>query len=59
MAAKLLPVIRPARTGYRGLKAGRGVIIAGFLNKIMAASSRLSPTPVTLRIANRMMSTGK
>ena len=48
-----------ARFGYRGLKAGRGVVIAGLLNKIMAALSRLSPTPMTLWIANWMMSTGK
>jgi uncharacterized protein len=48
-----------ARIGYQGLKAGRSVVIAGLLNKIMTASSRLSPTPVTLRIANWMMSGGK
>lgn len=48
-----------ARIGYQGLKAGRGVVIAGLLNKIMTTSSRLSPTPVTLRIANWMMSSGK
>lgn len=45
-----------ARSG-EGLKAGRGVVITGLLDKIMAASGRLSPTPVTLRIANWMMST--
>ena len=48
-----------ARLGYQGLKARRPVIITGLLNKIMAASSRLSPTPVTLRIASWMMSTSK
>jgi uncharacterized protein len=48
-----------ARIGYQALKAGRGVVIAGLLNKIMTTSSRLSPTPVTLRIANWMMSSGK
>ena len=48
-----------ARIGYQGLKAGRGVVITGLLNKIMTTSSRLSPTPVTLRIANWMMSSGK
>ena len=58
----LLPVMSAsdvARIGYRGLKAGRGVVITGLANKIMATSSRLSPTPVSLRIANWMMSTGK
>jgi short-subunit dehydrogenase len=58
----LFPVMKPgevARIGYQGLKAGRGVVITGLVNKIMAASSRLSPTPVSLRIANWMISTGK
>jgi len=45
-------VISPAWSGPAG-----GVVITGLLNKIMAASSRLSPTPPTLRIANWMMST--
>jgi short-subunit dehydrogenase len=48
-----------AEIGYQGLKAGRGVVITGLVNKIMATSSRLSPTPVSLRIANWMMSAGK
>jgi short-subunit dehydrogenase len=58
----LLPVMSAsdvARIGYRGLKAGRGVVITGLVNKIMATSSRLSPTPLSLRIANWMMSTAK
>ncbi|MDO8398878.1 MAG: SDR family oxidoreductase [Bradyrhizobium sp.] len=58
----LLPVMdakEVARIGYQGLKAGRGVVITGLLNKVMATSSRLSPTPVSIRIANWMMSAGK
>ena len=58
----LLPVMSAsdvAQIGYQGLKAGRGVVITGLVNKIMATSSRLSPTPVSLRIANWMMSTGR
>jgi short-subunit dehydrogenase len=58
----LLPVMSAgdvARIGYQGLKAGRGVVITGLVNKIMATSSRLSPTPLSLRIANWMMSAGK
>jgi short-subunit dehydrogenase len=58
----LLPVMSAsdvAQIGYQGLKAGRGVVITGLVNKIMATSSRLSPTPVSLRIANWMMSAGK
>jgi hypothetical protein len=37
----------------------RGGVITGLLNKIMTISSRLSPTPVALRIAHWMMSSGK
>jgi short-subunit dehydrogenase len=58
----LLPVMSAgdvARIGYQGLKAGRGVVITGLVNKIMATSSRLSPTPVSVRIASWMMSTGR
>ncbi len=58
----LLPVMSAsevARIGYQGLKEGRGVVITGLVNKLMVTSSRLSPTPVSLRIANWMMSTGK
>jgi uncharacterized protein len=47
-----------ARLGYRGLKDGRAVVITGAINTIMAASARLSPTFVTLRIANWINSTG-
>jgi uncharacterized protein len=57
----LLPVMSAedvARIGYQGIKAGRGVVITGLVNKILATSSRLSPTPVSLRIANWMMSAG-
>jgi len=54
-----LPVMRAsevARIGYQGLKAGRAVVIAGLLNKIMALSARLSPTAISMPIASRMMS---
>jgi uncharacterized protein len=58
----LLPVMSAsevAQIGYQGLKDGRGVVITGLVNKLMVTSSRLSPAPVSLRIANWMMSTGK
>jgi short-subunit dehydrogenase len=48
-----------ARIGYRGLKARRSVVITGLLNRIMAISSRLSPTALTVRIASWMMSSAR
>jgi len=58
----LLPVMTAAevaRIGYQGLKARRRVVIAGFVNKIMVTSGKLSPASLSQRIANWMMSTGK
>jgi uncharacterized protein len=58
----LVPVMSAeevARIGYQALKARRAVAITGLRNTIMAASSKLSPTPITLRIANWMMSANK
>jgi uncharacterized protein len=57
----LVPVMSAAevaRIGYEALKAKKPVVITGLFNKIMATSARLSPTPVALRIADRLMSTG-
>jgi hypothetical protein len=34
-------------------------VITGLLNQIMATSSRLSPTPVSMRIADWMMTSRK
>jgi uncharacterized protein len=57
--ASVMSAAEVARIGYRGLKAGRRVVIAGFFNNIMARSSRLSPSGVTMAIANRLMSSSK
>jgi short-subunit dehydrogenase len=46
-----------ARIGYRGFKAGRRVVITGFLNRVMAMSGRLSPRLMSLPIVNSLMST--
>jgi short-subunit dehydrogenase len=45
-----------ARIGYRGLKAGRRVVIPGWTNKLVAFSGRVSPGFLSLPIANAMMS---
>jgi short-subunit dehydrogenase len=57
--SRLLPVMTPeqvARAGYRGLKAGRRVVIPGVLNKVNAISGRLSPRFLVLPIASSLMS---
>jgi uncharacterized protein len=58
----VLPVMNAsevAQVGYRALKAGRRVVVTGLLNKIMAISSRLAPTSMSLRIASWVMSSAK
>ncbi len=58
----LLPVMTArdvARVGYRGFRAGRRVVVAGWINKIMAIASRLSPRFASLRFSNWMISSSK
>jgi uncharacterized protein len=45
-----------ARIGYRGLKAGRRVIITGVVNQVMAMSGRLSPPAMTMPVSSWLMS---
>ena len=44
-----------ARIGYRGLKAGRRVVIAGLHNQVLAMGSRLAPHAVTLPVVSALM----
>jgi short-subunit dehydrogenase len=53
---KVMSSAEVARIGYRGLKAGRRVVITGAGNKLTAISSKLSPHAVVLRIANYLNS---
>jgi len=46
-----------ARIGYQGTKAGRRVVITGFMNRVMATAARISPHAMVLPIASSMMST--
>lgn len=39
-----------AQAGYQGMQSGRGVVVPGLVNKLMAISPRLSPTNVVLAI---------
>jgi short-subunit dehydrogenase len=45
-----------ARTGYRALRAGRRVVIAGMVNNILALGAKLAPHSITLPAAAALMS---
>ena len=45
-----------ARLGYRGLKAGRRVVITGLLNRITAFGGRFAPHPISLPVTKALMS---
>ena len=45
-----------ARLGYRGLKAGRRVVITGLLNRILALGGRFAPHPISLPVTKSLMS---
>jgi short-subunit dehydrogenase len=45
-----------ARIGYRALRSGRRVVIAGLMNRILVAGARLAPHALTLRAADALMS---
>ena len=52
-----MPVMQAAdvaRLGYAALKAGRPVVITGLLNKIIAMSTRFTPSALLLPIANNL-----
>jgi short-subunit dehydrogenase len=45
-----------AQLGYRGLKAGRRVVITGLLNRITAFGGRFAPHPISLPVTKALMS---
>jgi len=45
-----------AQLGYRGLKAGRRVVITGLLNRITALGGRFAPHPISLPVTKALMS---
>jgi uncharacterized protein len=44
-----------ARTGYRGLMAGKSIVIPGWGNKLLPVVVRLSPRRVVTRVSRRML----
>ena len=55
-ARQVMSAATVARLGYRGLKAGRRVVITGPLNKILATAGRFSPRAISLATASALMS---
>jgi hypothetical protein len=45
-----------ARLGYRGLKAGRRVVVTGILNKLTSLGGRFAPRPISLPVTKALMS---
>jgi len=46
-----MPADRVAQAGYRGLVAGRRVVIPGITNKLMALAAKIAPRGLSARIA--------
>jgi uncharacterized protein len=44
-----------ARQGYRAMKAGRPVLVTGFLNRLVALSTRFTPTALLLPIHSELV----
>jgi hypothetical protein len=51
----MMPAEEVARLGYRGLAAGRGVVITGALNWLVAQAGRVLPHRLTLPVTDFMM----
>jgi short-subunit dehydrogenase len=51
---KVMDARTVAEAGYRGLMAGKPVVIPGLMNKILAQSVRFSPRGLVTKIARKM-----
>jgi uncharacterized protein len=57
--APVMTAAEVARQGYAALKAGRPEIITGLVNKMVAMSTRFTPTTILLMIAGRLNRPGR
>ena len=53
---KMMPADQVARLAYRGLIAGRRVVITGAMNRLVALAVRHLPHAITLRVTDLLMS---
>jgi uncharacterized protein len=53
---RTMPAATVARLGYRGLEAGRRVVITGMINRILAMAGRYGPRRISLPVTDRLMS---
>lgn len=53
---RMMPADKVARLGYRGLAAGRRVVITGMMNRVTAWVGRFAPRRFTLPVTNLLMS---
>jgi len=56
--ASVMSSAEVARQGYRALAAGKRVHIAGFINKVVAASGRFSPHAISLPVTSAILKPG-
>ena len=55
VARAMMSAAEVARIGYRGLKAGRRVVVAGLHNQMLAMGSRYAPHRVTVPVVAALM----
>lgn len=53
---RMMPADRVARLAYRGLAAGRRVVITGAMNRLLAFGGRYAPRRITLPVTDLLMS---
>ena len=50
----MMPAAAVARIGYQGLAAGRHIVIAGLMNRVMALARRFAPHRITLPVTDML-----
>jgi short-subunit dehydrogenase len=53
---RMMAADKVARLGYRGLMAGRRIVVTGTLNRLLAIGGRFGPRRVTLPVTDLLMS---